>query len=167
MAKVVYTLGYDGALTDVDAAIAAAVAGQSNANRLIQHAAIAVLCHAYKCGDYSKAQVLVDSLEGANRKSLVDWFCKFGGLEKDGKKFSGWKGKAYIKARSTEARETAWWGEKPDNPYAGFNFKDAIEAVISSQNKHLKGAKGNDDKMALIQPATPEQIAQIRAILLA
>lgn len=125
----------------VDSVIQAAINSAKTMREKVQLAGVAVLMHAEKHGDYSKAAVLVDGLgNGVNSGALVEWFVEFGGLEigkaeVDGKKvdtFVGWKGKAYIREKFAEAKCTAWWEFKKQNPYAGFDLADALKKVVKS-----------------------------------
>lgn len=134
----------------VDHVIETAIKSAKTMREKVQIAGVAILMHAEKHGDYSKAGVLVDGLgNGVNGAALVAWLIKFGGLEVgkvevDGKKvdgFVGWKGKQHIRDNFAEAKAVAWWDFKQASPYKGFNLKDALTATI----KQAKAAQAKID----------------------
>lgn len=131
----------------VDTAINAAIKATGASKRLIQEACIAILIHAEKHGDWSKANTLVEGLPDSIRKdSLVQWFIKFGGLETSAANFVSWQGADYIRSNFQEAKETYWDDvKKPNNPWKGFNLDDEIKRLIDKANKELKAHRDSPD----------------------
>jgi len=124
----------------VDQLINTAINSSNTMRKNVQIAAVHILIHAAKCGDYTKAQTLVDGLgQGVNARGLVEWFIKFGGLtvSEDATGFDGWQGKEYIKKNLDDAKSKMWFEFKPQNPYAGFNIVDAVTKTITSAEKIL------------------------------
>jgi len=141
MSKINYTTELK---KDVDTLIKRAGISLGRAESHVQVAAIAVLIHAAKHGDYSKAGVLVSTVtdNGGLSSSLVKWFAKFGGLTGDDKGFTGWQGADHIKNNLDEAKATMWSKFKPANPYAGLDLKvelvKLVNRAIAAQQKALK-----------------------------
>jgi hypothetical protein len=122
-------------LNDVDGSIKAAIASYGKTKNLVQVAAVAILIHAEKCGDYSKANTLIEGLVGLNQAALVEFFVQFGGLtvSKGAKKFDGWSGKGAVKVE--EGKLTMWYDLKKQNPWAGFNLKaEMLKLVTKAEN---------------------------------
>jgi hypothetical protein len=134
-------------LAPVDKLVASAIRMQGKANAAIQVAAVSVIAHAAKHGDYSKAAILVDGLEGAFRASLIEWFVKFGGLTVEGGKFSGWQGADYIRASFADAKETPWYKVKKEVLYQGFDLDQEIRGLLDRAAKAAKKA-ANDEAAA-------------------
>lgn len=124
----------------VDKAIEEAIVSLKTMRQRVQIAAVAVLMHAEKHGDYSKAQVLVEGLgNGINKASLQKWFVDFGGLaiDEESGNFSGWKGKEYIREQFENAKTTAWWEMKQAPAYKGFDLKAELGKVVERAEKAL------------------------------
>jgi len=131
-----YTLPADQAAlrTMTDKAIKSA----QTMRNLVQQASIAILHHAFKCGDYTEANYLVEGLgHGVKRDSLVEFFVKFGGLkiDEDAQAFSGWQGKDYIKANFEDAKEQMWWDLKKANPFKGFDMEAELVKLMKRATK--------------------------------
>ena len=118
----------------------------------VQCAAVAILIHLEKSGDYRKANDLVAGLgDGVNCKALVDWFIIFGGLKvnKAGTTFEGQKGSEYVKERFQAAKAKAWYSFKKENPYKGFDLMDQLAALVkkaSTAQEKLDATSGIEDE---------------------
>jgi hypothetical protein len=123
----------------MDTAIAAAIESSKSLQGQIQDVAVAIMLHAYKHGDYTRAQLLVDGLgEGVRRKALVEWFHKSGldVSEKDGL-FTGFKSKVMEKNWS-ELLATPWYKMKPENPFSGFDLDAELSRLIKRAEQAMK-----------------------------
>lgn len=160
----------------VDVLIDSAIKSAKTMKMKVQVAAVAILQHAEKHGDYSKANVLVDGLgHGVKADSLVAWFVKFGGLivDEEGKGFGGWKGSEYIKEQFTKAKANAWYDEKKGNAWAGFNLLDELAKVVKKEENARKKVKaandaGDADEVALLEGKiqAPDQVLCALQIIL-
>lgn len=129
----------------VDRAIELAGQSVTKMRKSIQVACVAVCMHAVKHGDYSKAQVLVDTVGNAvNKASLQKWFVDYAGLIVDSETglFSGWQGAEYIREHFDDAKKKAWWECKEAPAYKGMSIIEEInklvkrgEAVLEKLNK--------------------------------
>lgn len=146
--------------TTVDDHIKSAIKAAVSSRKLIQTAAVEILRHAEKCGDWTKANVLVSGLPNSVRKdSLVAWFVKFGGLRttisvEDAENpdvtldelmegFQGWSGAEYIREHFQEAQDVYWdTVKKPSDPWKGFDLKAEIARLVAKANKEAKAHKG-------------------------
>jgi hypothetical protein len=111
----------------------------------VQQAAVGVLYHAFKHGDYSAATSLVTSLGNTiNGKALVEFFVKFGGLSIDEEKgaFVDWKGKDYIEKAFNDAKATMWWDLKLQQPFKGFDLEAALQNVLKKHKETQEKVKG-------------------------
>lgn len=141
----------------VDQLITAAIDSAKTMREKVQVAAIAILIHAEKCGDYTKANDLVNGLgDGVNGAAIVEWFVQFGGLIVDAEEpkngFTGWNGKEYIKEQFQKAKATAWWELKKQSPWAGFDMAAEVEKLLKRYDNALKKVEaakeaGEDDKV--------------------
>lgn len=112
---------------------AKAVKSVQSARVSVQQAAVGVLYHAYKHGDYTAATSLVNDLGNTiNGKALIEFFVKFGGLKVNAEtnSFDGWAGKDYIEAAFNDAKATMWWDLKVQQPFKGFDLEAALQQVI-------------------------------------
>jgi len=157
---------------NVDELISAAINSSNTMRKNVQIAAVHILIHAAKCGDYTKAQTLVDGLgQGVNARGLVEWLIKFGGLTvlEDATGFDGWQGKDYIKKNLDDAKSKMWFEFKPQNPYAGFNIVDAVTKTIKSAEKALvkksKSLAEGDSETAEKILVTQDEINQLKKFL--
>jgi hypothetical protein len=153
-------------LDKVDSLIASAIRAQGRANTAIQIAAVAILAHAAKHGDYSKASILVDGLQGAFRASLVEWFVKFGGLVVEAGKFAGWSGADHIRANYSTARETAWFEVKKEAPYKGFDLEAEVRGLLDRANKATQRA-AKDPSIADKVRVPSELVVRLREVVAA
>ena len=125
----------------VDKLIELAINSLKTMREKVQVAAIAVLQHAEKHGDYSKAQVLVDGLgNGINKASLQKFFVDLGGLklDADSGNFNGWQGAEYIKENFTLAKSTAWWSLKKAPDYKGCDLVVSLGKLVKTAEAALK-----------------------------
>lgn len=159
---------------NVDQLIATAIGSTGKMRNAVQIAAVHILIHAAKHGDYSKAQTLVDGLgHGVNARGLVEWFIKFGGLtvSEDADGFVGWSGKKYIAENLDAAKGTAWFEFKKQNPYQGFNMVDAVTRTINAAEKALtkkeKALAEGDTETANKIEVTQDEIKELRKFLIA
>jgi len=128
-------------VVQLDKAIAESISSAKTLREGIQDVAVGILMHAYKHGDYTRAEHYVNGLgTGVRQKALVDWFVQFGGLTIGTRSngnvgFVGWKGADYIKAHFDKAKETGWWTCKPEAAFEGFDLQAALEKLIAKAEK--------------------------------
>lgn len=137
----------------VDELIKMAISINVKGRDAIQAASVAILIHAEKCGDYTKANTLVKGLPDSIRKdSLVQWFVVYGGLvlpdddglDADGQAtaddaFCGWSGASHIKENFEKAKGTYWdTVKKPPNPWKGFDLDAEIANLVKKANIAMK-----------------------------
>lgn len=138
----------------VDELIEAAFGGIKKARNSVQVAAVAVLMHAQKTGDYSKAQVLVDGVQshGVYAQSLVAWFVEYGGLVVDEERgFVDWQKADYIKDKFQEAKKAEWWEMvKLPNAYKGMDFKAKLVKLLEQADKALQHAANKPEDAELV-----------------
>lgn len=128
---------------ELDKLITSAVSSAKTMRSKIQIAAVAILIHAEKHGDYTKANDLVNGLgHGVNGRALVQWFTKFGGLSVDKNQFSGWNGKEYIRDNFDDAKSTMWWEFKKQNAFAGHNLEQELKRIIKRSLAMKKKVSG-------------------------
>lgn len=124
-----------------------AVSSASTMKIKVQVAAVAILYHAFKHGDYSKANNLIEDLgQGIKRDSLIKFFIDFGGLIIDtdnSKGFTGWQGKDFIESNFEKAKSTMWYELKKDNPFQGYDLNEQLRKLINTASKN----KEKVDKM--------------------
>lgn len=132
--------------TELNKIIQSGIKSASTMRTKVQQAAVAILYHAYKCGDWTSANALVEGLgHGVKRDSLVEFFTVNGGLTiaEGAKEFTGWKGADFIKEKFEEAKENMWWDYKKQNPFAGFEAQKEFDKLIKRMESMQKMA--NDD----------------------
>jgi len=164
MTKVIYS---NKAMSDVNYAISQAHESYQKTRNKVQVAAVSVLRHAFLHGDYSKANDLINGLQGLNQTALVEFFVKFGGFKvgEDEKGFVDWNGKEFIEAHFQEAKKVMWWELKVQSPYKGFNLKQVLALVISNAEKAQEKVSKDEsiaDKV-VIEEAMLEQLRAIAA----
>lgn len=152
-------------LQDVDGNIEKAHASYQSMRKSVQIAAVSVLFHAEKHGDYSKAATLIDGLEGLNQTALVEFFVKFGGfiVDEENGGFSGWSGKDYIRENFGTAKATMWWELKKQSPYKGFDLNDQLWGLIEKAKKAQELAAKDPEKAEKID-VNEEELAKLRVI---
>ena len=132
----------------VDVLITDAIHSAKTMKDKVQVAGIAILMHAEKCGDYRKANDLIEGLgQGINGKAIVEWFSIYGGftISEDGKAFDGWKGADHIKNQFQAAKTTAWYTLAPSNPWGGFNLLEELGKVVKKEEKARAKIKAAND----------------------
>jgi hypothetical protein len=156
----------------VDQAIKSAITSVKKLKDSVQVAAIAILIHAEKCGDYRKANELIEGLgNGVNQKALVEFFAKFGGfiISEEEKKFTGWSGADHIRSNFEKAKETAWYSLKQQKPFEGFNLDEAIQALIKRANgyndKRTEAISANDEGTAKLINIDVEKLNRLKALI--
>lgn len=153
----------------VDKAIEHAVGTVKKGRIAVQQAAVLILLHAYKHGDYRKATALVNALgNSVNGKALVAWFEAYGGLQVDEEsgEFSGWLGKDFIKDQFEAAKATPWWTLKQVNPWKGFDLNKELQRVLDGYGKAVsKVEKGNGTADMVSTKVDPAVKAQLEALL--
>lgn len=134
-----YTLPKDA--KELDKLITSAIKAAQTMKAKVQQAAIGILHHASICGDWTKANELVEGLgHGVKRDSLVEWFSKYGGLTiaEGANKFTGWKGKDHIRLHLNDAKDQMWYDLKKSNPFKGFNMNEEINKLLKRRAKVMK-----------------------------
>lgn len=114
----------------------------------VQKAAVAILLHAYKYGDYTMAEALVEACgDGVRGDALVTFFAKCGGLKVDEENntFCGWKGRDHIKAHMELAKEKPWYLYKKANPFKGYDVNQALAQLEKKFNKMKKDVDGMEE----------------------
>ena len=134
----------------------------------IQRVALLIAIHAYKHGDYSAAQRLVDAIgQGMRGKSLVDWFVRYIGLIVEDNQFSGWSGKDHIRKNLNLAKKNPWHTCKPESAFAGYNLNEKLDSLIKSaermQKRSMQDAYMGDDSKVVVDMDTLRKLKAIRA----
>jgi hypothetical protein len=152
------------AMADVDGSINKAIASFGKAKNLIQVAAVAILYHIAKCGDYRKANTLVDGLVGLNQKALIEFFVQFGGLtvSEGAKGFDGWKGFDAVNIQA--GKKTMWFDLKVQKAWEGFNLRAKILTVISSAEEANKKVVKSPE-LAEIVDVDPALLDHLKALV--
>jgi hypothetical protein len=131
----------------VNAVIDQAIQHTKTMRESIQHAALLIIIHAHKCGDYSKANALINGLgDGVRKASLVDWFVKHGGLiidEKAANGFTSWQGKEFIADKFEAGKAKPWYECKPEGngfgrergPSKGYDLEEDIKKLLNKASK--------------------------------
>lgn len=125
----------------VDGLIGKAVKSVAKARVDVQIAAVAILMHAEKHGDWTKANDLVKGLGNTiNGAALVEWFCQYGGLtiDEDNDCFGGWSGADHIRDNFQAAKGKMWWELKQKSPFKGFDLDAALAKVVADHAKAVK-----------------------------
>jgi hypothetical protein len=173
--KIKYTYAKDAkGLTDL---INKAVETTTTAKNQIQIAAVAVLYHAHRHGDYTGANQLVLGLieSGMRRASLVKWFQTYGGLvlneDKDTLKeqvFSGWNGADYIKLNFETAKTTLWFKAIAEKEaFISLSLQDDINKLLIKYGKQkVKAEKaGVDFRGKISTQVLNETIEQLMTLI--
>jgi len=139
MAAIKYLTPKDAAA--VDAIIGRAIKSVNKARVDVQIASVAILMHAEKHGDWSKANDLVLGLGNTiNGKALVEWFVVYGGLIVDEEQgcFVGWSKAEHIRAKFSDAKAKMWWDLKVQSPFKGFDLEAALLKVCKDHAAVVK-----------------------------
>lgn len=148
-----------------ETAVERAVTALGNAKVAIQIAAVALLIRLVKGkgAEWADINDFVEALEGANRKSLVEWFKKYGYLSVDKQGFTGCLDRAAIAKTLDLAKAKPWYSVAGDKPFADFNVFDAVLQQFSTAEKKLKVAKTDADKAKIVHD--PVFAQKVRAII--
>lgn len=149
---------------NVDKLINQAVGKVKAMQTAVQYASVAVLLHAQKHGDYSKANDLVKALgKGVRAKALVEFFVKYGGLSvgSESEGFTAWKGKEAIDIEGAKAQP--WWDLKPEPIFKGFDLHDQIANLVAKAEKMQQEA-ANDPAKAKLISISKEDLSKLKAI---
>jgi hypothetical protein len=144
--------------TELNKLIDSSIRSAVKAREAVQIAAVAILIHAAKHGDWTKANVLVDGLGNTiNGAALVEWFIRFGGLSvnTEGTAFGSWAGVDHIKANLEAGKDKMWWELRKQNAFAGYNATDAV----------MKFVKHHKDLQKKIAGMRPEDAGKISFII--
>tara|TARA_R110000824_G_scaffold331635_2_gene518283 strand:- start:1097 stop:1717 length:621 start_codon:yes stop_codon:yes gene_type:complete len=143
-----YTLPKDA--SELTKLITTAIKSAQTMRVKVQQAAIGILYHAHKCGDWTAANDLVDGLgHGVKRDSLVEFFVVFGGLEvnEEAKAFAGWAGREHIQDNFDAAKDMMWWDFKKANPFKGFNAQAEMDKMLKRM-RDMQGVSDTDEDKA-------------------
>lgn len=167
-----YTLPKTGA--EVNSLVDKAIKTAGSARLRIQDAAVGILYHAYKHGDYTGANRLLVGLadKGIRRESLVAYFEGFGGLILNEDKatvnetpFTGWSGKEHIEANFKQAKETFWdTVVKEKDPFVNLDLQTALMAVIKRFEKTVDQSQKPDFNGKVSFELTGDVLAKISAL---
>lgn len=158
-----YVLPEDG--KGVNALIASAFRAEASAREKVQIALIGIAYHAWKHGDWTGINKLLDPDNGikTGRTAAIRWAEQFIGLSivnktKDGKElkskeFGNWKGADFIKDNFAEAKTVMYWEMEPADAFKGYDVNDLIRGALKS--RALMKKKIADNKY------TPEEQAKI------
>lgn len=151
----------------VDTLIGKAVKSVAKARVDVQVAAVAILMHAEKHGDWTKANDLVNGLGNTiNGAALVEWFCQFGGLtvDQEQEQFGGWSGADHIREHFQAAKAKMWWELKQKSPFKGWDLEAALAKVVADHAKVTKSmANLSDEDKAKIKLTVND--ATIKAVI--
>lgn len=154
----------------LDAAIKSVCDDSISLQDRIHDVAVEIMLHAYKHGDYTRAQSLVDNLgKGIRAKALVEWFHKSGLYVDDVKGFTGFNTLVMVKNWEV-CLKTRWYTMKPENPFAGFDLDAEIARLVKRAESALKknaelpadAERAKDFKMNV----ATERLAALRAMML-
>lgn len=127
-----------------------AITSATTMRNKVQIASVAILHHAYKCGDWTAANTLVEGLgHGVKRDSLVEYFVVNGGLTiaEGAKEFTGWSGKDFIKENFENAKEKMWFDYKKSTPFSGYTAQKEFDKLIKKLEA-MKKLANEDAEMA-------------------
>ena len=161
--------GSDASAAGVQKAIDQAVSSIRKGRVDVQKAAVLILLHAYKYGDWRKANDLVNALGSSiNACALVEWFKTFGGLlvDEEAGAFDDWCGADFIKEYFQDAKATPWWTLKKPNPWKGFDLNAELQKVLRAYKRAQDKAAASEEDAAKIQMQVDLDIAaQLKALL--
>lgn len=141
----------DVSIDALDKAIAKVIKASTNLQADIQKVAIQIVAHAYKHGDYTRANTLVVGLgDGVRKVALVEWFNKCGMVVEDGaSEFTGFN-KKYAEKHFDEMKGTNWWTLKPQKPFSGFDLMAEISRIVKKADKVQGDATLTDEEKAQV-----------------
>lgn len=127
----------------LDDMIAKVIKASGTLQDQIQKVGIAIMAHAYKHGDYSRATTLVNGLgTGVRKAALVEWFYRAGlKVDEQTDAFIGWQGADFIKKHWDRITETKWYDCKPENVWGGFDLNAELAKLIKRAEQAGKKAE--------------------------
>jgi len=116
----------------------------------VQAALEAMIAHTAEHNDASliitKGKAWIEGLSGTNKKALVDYMVKFGGVVVAGKDFKN------VKSKDVDlvgAQQQKWWLLADPSPFVGFSLDVAIQGVLKkAENAMIEG----DQSKVFIDP---------------
>lgn len=168
----------------VDQAIAKAIESTNHATNMVQVAAVKIIIHTAKHGDYTKANALIEGLgDGIRKDSLVEWFVLFG-LKADDKGFIGFDKTQVKSVDNLEIAKATMWNtvKRAGNPFKGLDLIQEIERLEKKVAKAMAVAEASEDEQVkssvvvnmdmlsalnLIKNANDQQLGMIQAVFLA
>lgn len=125
----------------LDKAITSVINKSKSLQTDIQKVAVGIVAHAYKHGDYTRANTLVDGLgEGVRRKALVEWFFQCGlEVSEEDQCFTGFNKKVCEKKFET-MKSTNWWTLKAEKPFEGFDLQAELARLLKRAERIQKDA---------------------------
>lgn len=154
-----------GSVKELDKAIASVIDASKGLQDNIQAVAVGIMVHAWKHGDFTRAQTLVDGLgQGVRRAALVEWFHGCGlKVDEQEQRFSGFN-KAKMEDKFEKMKSTPWYTMKPERPFTGFDMKAELERLIKKAERAMKTAANTPDLDAALMKVTPDQLAKLREL---
>lgn len=149
----------------LDKAIDAVISKSQSLQSDIQKVAIGIVAHAYKHGDYTRANTLVNGLgEGVRRTALVEWFHRCGmDISEADQCFVGFNKKVCEK-RFEEMKGTSWWALKPERPFDGFDLQAELARLLKRAERVLaEEGKRSKEENELVK-ISPEMLVQLRTL---
>lgn len=149
----------------LDKAISTVIAKSKTLQSDIQKVAIGIVAHAYKHGDYSRANVLVDGLgEGVRRTALVEWFHRCGlNVSEADQCFNGFN-KKVCERKFEEMKGTDWWTLKPERPFDGFDLQAELSRLLKKAERVMaEEGKRSKEENELVK-ISPEMLVQLRTL---
>ncbi|ASZ71974.1 hypothetical protein HOS18_gp28 [Aeromonas phage CF7] len=145
----------------LDDLIAKVIKASTTLQDQIQKVAIAIMAHAYKHGDYSRANTLVTGLgSGVRRAALVEWFFKAGlKVNETTQAFDGWQGAGFIEKHWERITATKWYDCKPEQVWAGFDLNAELARII----KRAEGANAKAEQLRQAGKEIPQDALKIDA----
>lgn len=150
--------------TKLDELIAKVIKQAASVQDQIQKVAVAIMAHAYHCGDYSRAATLVNGLgAGIRAKALIEWFHLAGlTVDEENGGFKGWQGKGFIEKHWERITEKKWYDCKPENVWQGFDLNAELARLIKKAEQANKKA----EKLRQEGKELPEDAVKIDAAAL-
>lgn len=145
----------------LDDMIAKVIKASGTLQDQIQKVGIAIMAHAYKHGDYSRATTLVNGLgSGVRKAALVEWFYRAGlKVDEQTDAFIGWQGAAFIEKHWARITETKWYDCKPENVWGGFDLNAELAKLI----KRAEQAGKKAESLRQAGKAVPEDAVKLDA----
>lgn len=135
---------------EVEKAIDLAIQSAGSARNNIQMAAMQIVRHIQRHGDYTLANKLVDGMpSGIKADSLVAYFREFACLKSGAESFTGFRdglkheeAAGLIKKTWGKAQSTWWYSfGKKTNPHVDFDINKRLDALFKTLEKEAKKAR--------------------------